>query len=149
MTLRLRRATADDSQVLARIHRHAFFTAMPNMPVLHTPADDVAFYADVVLPQCEVWVAEHDGTARGLIAFRPGWVDHLYVLPQHQRCGIGSILLQIAQQSQASLKLWTFRCNAAARTFYERHRFQVERETDGSGNEERQPDVLYAWKRDR
>jgi hypothetical protein len=43
--------------------------------------------------------------------------------------------------------LWTFQRNALARRFYEKEGFVAVRETDGSGNEEREPDVLYLWKR--
>jgi hypothetical protein len=43
--------------------------------------------------------------------------------------------------------LWTFQRNAPARRFYEKEGFVAVRETDGSGNEEREPDVLYLWKR--
>lgn len=32
-----------------------------------------------------------------------------------------------------------------ARSFYGRHGFKIDRETDGANNEERQPDVLYKW----
>lgn len=142
-----RRATPADVEALARIHRQAFFAAMPEMPVLHTPEDDVAFYAGV-LQQCEIWLLEVAGDPSGFIAFRSGWIDHLYVLPAHQRCGLGSILLEIAKRRSDPLRLWTFQCNAGARAFYERHGFRIERQTDGAANEERQPDVLYAWQRD-
>jgi ribosomal protein S18 acetylase RimI-like enzyme len=72
-------------------------------------------------------------------------VDHLYVHPDFQGRGIGSALLELAKVSADSLRLWTFQCNLKARCFYERHGFRIERETDGVGNEERQPDVLYLW----
>jgi hypothetical protein len=41
----LRRATLDDLASVARLHRLAFFHAMPHMPVLHMPEEDLAFYA--------------------------------------------------------------------------------------------------------
>jgi hypothetical protein len=41
---RPRRATLDDMESVARLHRLAFFHAMPHMPVLHTPAEDLAFF---------------------------------------------------------------------------------------------------------
>ncbi len=50
---------------------------MPAMPVLHTPEEDVAFYADVVFPRCEIWLLAERGGPSGFIAFRPGWIDHL------------------------------------------------------------------------
>src|SRR5206468_13122062 len=48
----------------------------------------------------------------GIIAFREGWIDQLYVLPTTQRRGIGSALLQIAQSASPRLELWTFQRNA-------------------------------------
>lgn len=143
-----RRANLEDMPAIAMIHRLAFFTAMPDMPVLHTPEEDVAFFSNVVFPKSEVWVAEQADSITGFIAFRPGWVDHLYVHPDHQRRAIGSTLLALAQASADSIRLWTFQCNKRARHFYERRSFRIERETDGADNEERQPDVLYLWERE-
>ena len=144
----LRRASSADLPTLASIHRRAFFAAMPQMPVLHTPAEDVVFYSATVFPRCEIWVAEINGDTIGFISNRADWIDHLYILPEYQKRGIGSALLGIPKQTNRSLRLWTFQCNSGARRFYERHGFRIERETDGRDNDERQPDVLYVWRRD-
>lgn len=143
----LRQATVEDMPSVAHLHRLAFFSAMPLMPVLHTPQEDVAFYTTIVFPRTEIWLAEEDDRTIGFIAFRPGWVDHLYLHPDHHGRHLGTALLAQAQAANDSLRLWTFQCNLGARRFYERHHFRVERETDGSENEERQPDVLYFWTR--
>ena len=45
----------------------------------------------------------------------------------------------------APLQLWTFQRNLRARAFYEKLAFAPVRFTDGASNEEREPDVLYAW----
>ena len=141
-----RRARAADMAAVASIHRLAFFHAMPHMPVLHTPEDDLAFYSSVVFPRTEIWITEQSEIATGFIAFRDGWIDHLYIHPDHQRRGLGSSLLAVAQASADSLRLWTFQCNAGARQFYEGHGFRIEQETDGATNDERQPDILYVWR---
>jgi GNAT superfamily N-acetyltransferase len=76
-----------------------------------------------------------------------GWVEQLYVDPEHTGAGIGSRLIELAKdRSPAGLQLWTFQANEGARRFYERHGFTVVELTDGAGNEEHQPDVRYAWK---
>ena len=142
-----RRATINDLPDIAEVHRLAFFGAMPGMPVLHTRAEDLNFYSTTVFARSEIWLHELTGAVAGFIAFHPGWVDHLYIHPQHQRRGLGSSLLALAQASSDSLSLWTFQCNAGARCFYEKHGFSIERETDGTGNEENQPDILYHWER--
>jgi GNAT superfamily N-acetyltransferase len=115
--------------------------------VVHTPEEDVAFYSTVVFPRAEVWLCERVDIAAGFIAFRPGWVDHLYIHPDHQGLGLGRTLLKVAQESESEIRLWTFQGNARARRFYERNGFTSELETDGASNEERQPDVLYYWKK--
>jgi putative acetyltransferase len=119
---------------------------MPWLPVLHDLTETVAFFRDVVPARAELWVEVAAGGAlRGFIAFAPGTVEHLYVAPAHQRCGTGSRLLRLAQSRGEPLELWAFRRNDAARAFYLRHGFRALRETDGTGNEEREPDVRYRW----
>ena len=68
---------------------------------------------------------------------KPGWTGK----------GIGSRLLEVVCAEAARvtpvLRLYTFARNTGARRFYERHGFVVTAESDGSGNEEREPDVRY------
>jgi ribosomal protein S18 acetylase RimI-like enzyme len=144
-----RRATADDMPAVAALHRLSFFHAMPHMPVLHTPDEDLAFYLNVVLPRAEIWIIEQNGRVAGFIAFREGQIDHLYVHPEHMGRGLGSLLLKLAMAREIGneVRLWTFQCNTNAQRFYERHGFRVERDTDGADNEESQPDLLYVWRR--
>jgi hypothetical protein len=49
--------------------------------------------------------------------------------------------------SSARLQLWTFQRNAQVRRFYESRGFVLVEETDGAGNEEREPDARYLWSR--
>ena len=145
--LALRRLALKDMDAAAAVHRAAFDRALPWLAGLHTPAEDRAFYRTKVFGSCAVWGAGRQGDLIGIIAFRRDWIDQLYVLPEAQRQGIGSSLLKIAQKSFPMLNLWTFQRNLPARRFYEANGFIAVRETDGSGNEEKEPDVLYRWKR--
>ncbi len=83
----------------------------------------------------------------GIIAYTSNWINQLYVLPEMQGRGIGSTLLAVAQTDATHLQLWTFQKNALARQFYEAKGFVSIKQTDGSENEEKEPDVLYAWSR--
>ncbi|HSI11265.1 MAG TPA: GNAT family N-acetyltransferase [Chthoniobacter sp.] len=143
----LRRARMEDMPDVAKIHRLAFFTAMPHMPVLHNPEEDLNFYTTGVFTSSEIWVAEFTDVVAGFIAFRDGLVEQLYVVPKSQRLGIGSSLLSLAKSMSDSLQVWTFQCNEGARHFYEKHGFRAVQETNGARNEERQPDMLYFWER--
>jgi hypothetical protein len=54
----------------------------------------------------------------------------------------------MAMSDHDCLHLWVFQKNIGARRFYERRGFRAIKETDGTGNEEREPDALVEWRRD-
>jgi len=145
--LALRRLVLEDMDTAAAVHRVSFDRALPWLAGLHTPAEDRAFYRNQVFKSCEVWGAERQSKLVGIIAFRQDWIDQLYVLPDAQGHGVGSDLLQVAQDAFPSLTLWTFQRNLRARRFYEANGFVAVRETNGAANEEKEPDVLYRWSR--
>ena len=145
--LTLRRLALEDMDAAAAVHRASFDRALPWLAGLHTPGEDRAFYRTRVFGNCEVWGAELQSELIGIIAFRRDWIDQLYVLPDAQRQGIGSSLLKVAQNAFPLLNLWTFQRNLPARQFYEANGFAAVRETDGSNNEEKEPDILYRWER--
>jgi pimeloyl-ACP methyl ester carboxylesterase len=85
----------------------------------------------------------------GLMVLGDGFLDQLYLRPDHWRQGIGSRLVALAKERRpGGLELYTFQANAGARAFYERHGFTAVWFGDGSANEEGQPDVRYAWRPD-
>ena len=49
------------------------------------------------------------------------------------------------ERRPSGFRLWVFQRNVGAREFYEQHGFPLVELTDGSGNEEREPDALYEW----
>ena len=63
-----------------------------------------------------------------------------------QAKGLGGQLLNMAKGRYPELRLWTFQRNEPARKFYEKRGFALIEMTDGSGNEEREADVLYEWR---
>ncbi len=140
----LRRLDLQDMAQASRIHRASFDNTLPWLKGLHTPQEDQWFYENCIFPQCEVWAAFSPDMA-GIIAFKTGCIEQLYILPNFQGRGIGSALLKQAQTTFPHLQLWTFQRNIPAQQFYEKHGFIVIGKTDGSGNEEKEPDMLYEW----
>jgi ribosomal protein S18 acetylase RimI-like enzyme len=142
--MRLRRARPEDAEAVAAIFGRAR-AEMTYLPVLHTPEEDRAFFGRVV-GEHEVWAAERDGRVAGFAALSEAMLEHLYVDPDLQGGGLGSVLMDRAKERRpAGFELWVFQRNEAAIRFYERHGCRLVRRTDGAGNEEREPDALYAW----
>ena len=136
-----------DMDAAARVHRSAFDHALPWLRGLHTPDEDRWFYRERVFRTCKLWGAFDRGIMTGIIAFRDDWIDQLYVLPDAQGRGVGSELLEFAKRASDRLQLWTFQRNARARRFYESRGFALVEQTDGAGNEEKEPDARYLWTR--
>ena len=146
----LRRALVDETPQIAEVFLAARRGLMLGVPMVHPDEDAVRWIRDVLFHETEIWVGVVDGRIAAMMSLAPGWVEHLYVGPSAQSAGIGHKLLELAKRSpQAAngLTLWTFQVNAGARRFYERHGFVAVELTDGSGNEERTPDVRYEWRR--
>lgn len=140
----LRPATPSDAPRLTEVFLTARATAMPWLAKPHDDEETAGWMAGVVLPDLTVLVAEEDGDVRGFLALHDGWVEHLYVHPDAQGRGVGSLLLDAAvQRSPGPLQLYVFTRNTPARRFYERAGFHLVEQGDGSGNEEREPDCLY------
>ena len=143
----LRRATEADAPGIAVTLRQAFRVSLPFLPELHTPEEDLWFVREQMLVRDEVWVVEAGGgVIAGFIGFREGWIDHLYVHPEWQGRGLGPELLSKPLQYRQARRLWTFQKNTRARKFYEDRGFKLIELTEGSGNEEKEPDALYEWR---
>jgi putative acetyltransferase len=146
-TVMLQKLELANLDVVARIHRIAFDDRLPWLAGRHTPEEDSRYFRQSVFPSCEIWGAVVDMRIVGFIAFRQDWIDQFYVLPPAQGRGLGSALLEVAKTAFSRLHLWTFQRNLPARRFYEARGFVLVEETDGSRNEEREPDALYVWSR--
>ena len=143
----LRQLALTDMGAAAQVHRIAFDQAMPRLVGLHTPEEDRWFYREHVFKTCRVWGRFDQDALSGLIAFRDGWVEQLYVIPAAQGRGVGTELLDVAKRACERLELWTFQCNERARRFYEARGFALVEQTDGARNEEKEPDARYVWAR--
>jgi GNAT superfamily N-acetyltransferase len=143
----LRQLALTDMGAAAQVHRAAFDQAMPWLVGLHTLDEDRWFYREHVFATCRVWGRFDGDLLSGIIAFRDGWVEQLYVLPAVQGRGTGTELLEVAKQASERLELWTFQRNALARRFYEARGFTLIEQTNGTRNEEKEPDARYLWTR--
>ena len=140
------RGRPGDAGQVAALFAAARAAVMPWLPVLHDADEDRAFFARALAEE-EVHVARRGDEVLGFIVLAGGEVGHLYVRPDAQRAGLGSRLLEVAKARRpGGLELWAFQRNAAALAFYAGHGFAEVRRTDGSGNEEREPDVRLAWR---
>jgi putative acetyltransferase len=145
----LRRALLADMPALARLNQHTIRTSLPFVPEVHPMHEVESYFAGPFFAKAEFWLAEDAaGEPVGYIAFRPDFVEHLFIHPSSQGQGVGLALLEKAREGAFELSLWTFQQNLRARRFYEKHGFVVVVETDGQDNEEKLPDVLYRWRRD-
>ncbi|MEV7786739.1 GNAT family N-acetyltransferase [Streptomyces sp. NPDC088106] len=144
----LRRAVASDAGAAAGVWLRSFAAALPG--VVRPRSDDEVreYFRHVLAPRRETWVAEAAGDGVvGVLVLEGGVLEQLYLEPGWRGRGIGDRFVALAKErSPGGLSLWTFQVNAPAHRFYERHGFTAVERTDGSGNEEREPDVRYVWR---
>jgi GNAT superfamily N-acetyltransferase len=142
----LRRATAADAPALADVWLRSYTAALTGVRRAHTDDEVRAWFRDVVVPERETWVADAEGVVVGLMVLGPGEIDQLYLDPDWRGRGLGDRFIQLAKELFPSgLSLWTLQVNHAAARFYEMHGFVAVEQTDGRDNEEKEPDLRYAW----
>ena len=146
-SLTVRRAEPADGDGMGDVWLSAWRVTY-DFPPGHPDEDVRRWLVEHLVPTHETWVAV-DGRERvvALMALSATMVEQLYVAPDWIGRGLGSRLLDMAKTRRpGGLELWTFQANRRARQFYERHGFVEVERTDGSRNEERQPDLRYAWR---
>ena len=143
----IRPATGADAPAMAEVHvgsREANVGSMPAM--VNTREETNAWMAHRLAGESEGWVAEVEGRVVGYLVLTDDWVDDLFLLPEATGHGIGTALLDLAKaQRPDGFRLWAFETNTGARRFYARHGLVELERTDGSGNNEKAPDVKMAW----
>jgi chorismate mutase/GNAT superfamily N-acetyltransferase len=143
----IRPAVAADAPAMADVHVDCRAANVGSMPAMvHSREQTHRWMADRLAADSEGWVAERDGRVVGYLVITHDWVDDLFLAPGETGHGLGAALLDLAKaQRPEGLCLWVFESNEGARRFYRRHGLVELESTDGSGNEERSPDVRMAW----
>jgi putative acetyltransferase len=127
----VRPAGADDVPALAAIAERSYraaFAKILEADVLATR--DEAFFAKRFSSSWERMLVVCSGEVlAGFLLMTNGHIDMLFMDPVASGKGGGALLLKEAERCGAS-SLECFRDNHAARRFYERHGWQVDREYD-------------------
>ncbi|QKZ20332.1 GNAT family N-acetyltransferase [Streptomyces chartreusis] len=142
----LRRARDADARAAADVWLRSYAAALPTVRCAHDDTDVRDWFARVLVPQYETWVAVTDNTVAGLLVLKGAELKQLYLEPEWRGRGLGDRFMSLAKQQQPDgLTLWTFQINGPARRFYQRHGFVEAERTDGQRNDEGEPDIRYVW----
>ena len=150
MILEFRPATLSDADSAANVYLRSRKELVACAPLVHSDEAVCEWIRRDLIPAGRITVAVVDDLVVGLLAVSKGppcsWIDQLYLLPGWVGRGIGTRLLELGRSELLPpIRLYTFQCNQPARYFYERRRFKAIVFGDGSGNEEKCPDILYEW----
>jgi ribosomal protein S18 acetylase RimI-like enzyme len=139
-----------ESRTVVELWHATKMDAYPYLPLeqARTLEEDSEFFHRKLVPSWDIWVAEREGRVVGFLAIKGSYIDRLYVLPNVQRLGIGSMLIRHAMKlSPSGLQLHTHQKNRVARSFYETHGFLAVK-FGTSPAPESEPDVEYHWRPD-
>ena len=147
--IEIRPATVEDATRIAEVWLSSWRATFDFEPA-HPDEDVRRWVREELLVEAEDWVATDPSDGDSVIALlglSDTMVEQLYVRPDRIGRGVGRALLELAKRRRPDgLDLYCFAANHRARRFYERNGFEAVAFGDGSGNEERQPDVLYRWR---
>ena len=147
--IEIRPATVEDATRIAEVWLSSWRATFDFEPA-HPDEDVRRWVREELLVEAEGWVATDPSDGDSVIALlglSDTMVEQLYVRPDRIGRGVGRALLELAKRRRPDgLDLYCFAANDRARRFYERNGFEAVAFGDGSGNEERQPDVLYRWR---
>ena len=114
---------------------------------VHDDEDVRGYFASHIVEDCELWVRRaRPAPSPASSCSRATGSTSSTSTRRAPAAGSAARLLAVAKRERPhGLRLWTFASNTGAQRFYERHGFVEVRRTDGRDNEERAPDVLYAY----
>jgi GNAT superfamily N-acetyltransferase len=144
-----RRAESDDAIGIGDVWLTSW-RATFDFPPGHPDADVRRWLRDELVPRSESWVAADPadgGRIVGVMALSDTMIEQLYLAPDWIGRGVGHRFVELAKERRPDgLELYCFQANEHARAFYEAHGFGAVAFGDGAHNEERQPDIRYAWR---
>lgn len=112
----------------------------------HPLEDQVQFLDEKLSREFRVDVVLESSTSKviGFMASKPDFISQIYVHVDHQKQGIGSVLMNLAKrQSIGRIRLFTFKSNENAQRFYKKHGFRIVK--FGFENELGLEDIEYEW----
>ena len=150
-TFACRAARVGDAEAIATVYLRSRKELVACAPLAHSDEEVREWIHRRLIPAGRTTVALVGGEAVGLLAVSidadASWIEQLYLLPAWVGQGIGTKLLDLARaELRPPIRLYTFQANERARCFYENRGFRAVAFGDGTGNEEKCPDVLYEWR---
>ncbi|MEJ2002395.1 MAG: GNAT family N-acetyltransferase [Maritimibacter sp.] len=122
----------------------AWIDETPWIPRVHSHDDEQGF-GRMMVERGWTTVARRDGEVLGFLSRDETEVHALYLRADARGQGVGKALLDSAKSASARLELWTFQQNTRAQQFYLREGFREVGRTNGTGNDEKLPDIRYVW----
>jgi ribosomal protein S18 acetylase RimI-like enzyme len=137
--------TPEHARELVRMWRDSFERAVGVIDP-HPIEAQINFLNEKLVAENRVRVVVEKATGAiiGFMASTPEMITQLYVHVDHQHKGIGRMLVEIAKRdSSGRLRLYTFKANQNAQSFYERQGFRI----IGTGFEKewQLEDIEYEW----
>src|SRR5271157_3084249 len=96
--MEIRRTIPAESDSLAELWLRSRRASRTIPPTVHSDEEVHRWFEEVVLPNCEVWLATDSGEAIGLMVLDEEWIDQLYVDSTETGRGIGGTLLEHAMR---------------------------------------------------
>jgi putative acetyltransferase len=140
-----RTGVASDAVSLTGLYLRSRRTAMPWVPSVHDEAETLWWMRQIVLARLDVTVAHDSDRLLGFAALDGQWLDQLYVDTDAQGSGVGRALFAAVKEARPDgFCLRVFTRNTRARRFYEALGSVLVGQSDGSRNEENEPDCTYS-----